>query len=178
MAGSVLVVALALAFVNRGVVSRPTPSAPPRATPSATASALPGVRCQANQIRLEGAFNGCADAAGPVAACFPGPAGDVFGGQGHLRDRTDRFILYLEVDGGFHGPGTYPLVPWPQPTLGSRDGIAKVAVREFVGGAFWQSIAGSLTIQQDQGLVYALLAQPNGGANVQPLEISGVWYCG
>ena len=154
ISASVVVVALVLSLVNRGVLNLSRHSPPQRTTSSSNPSPAPVRGCQPNQLQLVGAFNSCADEAGSAApACSPGPAGEAFDGQGHLRDRNYRYILYLEVDGGYLGPGTYSLAPWPHQGLGEHDGIAKVAVREFTSGAFWQSVAGSLTIEHDQGFV-------------------------
>ena len=179
ISASVVVVALVLSLVNRGALNLSRHSTPLRTTSSSTPSPTPVRGCQPNQLQLVGAFNSCADQAGSAApACSPGPAGEVFDGQGHLRDGNYRYILYLEVDGGYLGPGAYTLVPWPHQGLGERDGIAKVAVREFASGTLWQSVAGSLTIEGDQGFVFALLAQPDGGPTSQMLKISGEWYCG
>jgi len=43
-----------------------------------------------------------------------------------MRNGDSQFLLYVEVDGGYHGPGEYPLAAWPHPTLGARDGAANL----------------------------------------------------
>ena len=180
IAGAVLAVVVVIAVVNGNAVNRfRALTTPHRPIPVVATSPVPGDGCQPNQLQLEGAFNSCADEAGSDApACLPGASGNVFGGQGHLHDKNYRYILYVEIDGGYHGPGTYPLVPWPHVGLDARDGIAKVAVREVESGALWQSTAGSITIGQDQGFVFALLSAPGDGPTADVLKISGEWYCG
>ena len=89
------------------------------------------------------------------------------------------FILYVEVNSAYTGPGTYALAPWPNATLGNPDGIVKVAIREWNSGGLWESTAGSLTIDksEESGWLYAGL----GGSTDSPvdveLNIAGRWSC-
>jgi len=96
-----------------------------------------------------------------------------------MHGTKDDFILYVEVDGNYHGPGTYALAPWPHDSLGVPDGVAKVAVREYVTGRLWESSAGSLTVEnlENGGFVYAGLG-PSANSPVQvELNIACWWSC-
>jgi len=89
------------------------------------------------------------------------------------------FILYVEVNGAYDGPGTYALAPWPNATLGKPDGIAKVAIREWNTGELFESTAGSLTINksEESGWVYAGLGASSYSPVDVQLNISGWWSC-
>jgi hypothetical protein len=93
-------------------------------------------------------------------------------------------MMFLSVDGGYHGAGTYPLVPWPNsPWLEAHDGVAKVLVQETGSRTYWQSTAGSMTIDPggDSGSVLADLNFFFTNSATTPthrrLKIDGPWRC-
>ncbi|MFI5111019.1 MAG: hypothetical protein ACHP78_19525, partial [Terriglobales bacterium] len=96
-----------------------------------------------------------------------------------LHGTKDDFLLYIEVNGAYHGPGTYALTPWPHANLGVADGVAKVALREHTTGALWESSAGSLMIGQSEefGWVYAGLGASENSPVDVALNIAGWWSC-
>ena len=148
----------------------------PRTTPSpsATASAAT-LACPPTELKLTGAFQECAsiDKGQSCPTSFDQPKVVL------LHGTKDDFLLYIEVNGAYHGPGTYPLAPWPHATLGVNDGIAKVAIREYIGGRLWQSSAGSLTIDNlgDSGWVYAGLGASASSPVQVDLSVAGWWAC-
>jgi hypothetical protein len=95
-----------------------------------------------------------------------------------MHGTKDDFIVYIEVNGSYRGPGTYVLEPWPHDSLGVPDGVAKVAVRD-VTGRLWESSAGSLTIDnlENGGFVYAGLGPSANSTVVVELNIAGWWSC-
>ena len=96
-----------------------------------------------------------------------------------LHGTRDDFLLYIEVNGAYHGPGSYALAPWPHASLGVPDGVAKVAIREYVSGRLWESSAGSVTIDQSEeyGHVYAGLGASTYSPVDVELNIAGWWSC-
>jgi hypothetical protein len=151
--------------------------------------ATPGVpslpSCRPSQVELIGAFTGCAN---PVAEepvpCQSYPPFDRFAGLAHVEENRHRYIVFLSVDGGYHGAGTYALQPWPNsPFLEAHDGVAKVLVQETGTRTYWQSTAGSLTIGPggDSGSVLADLNFFFTTSAKTPallrLKIDGPWRC-
>lgn len=131
---------------------------------------------------LRGSLNTCADTASQTpAACGPVQA-DAFLGVALFHDNHHGYLLYVEVDGGYHGSGTYTLVPWPHPSLGVRDGAAKVAFRDDASGALWQSFSGLVTIDPgaDSGSVRADLVFAGGQPvrSVKQMKVDGPWRRG
>ncbi len=165
-----------LGTVHRIVASlKPTPS-------SIAASPSPPPRCRGGQLVLRGSLNTCADTASQTpAACGPVQA-DSFFGVALFHDDQHGYLFYVEVDGGYHGAGAYTLVPWPHPSLGVRDGAAKVAFRDDASGALWQSVSGSVTIDPgaNSGSVRADLVfigeRPI--PSVKQMTVDGPWRCG
>jgi len=155
-------------------------------TPAAVSPPAPSEpACRATQVELIGAFWGCAN---PVveldAPCQSYPPYDRLAGLAHVEDNQHRYLVFFSVDGGYHGPGSYPLVPWPNsPWMEAHDGVAKVLVQETRTRTYWQSTAGSLTIGQDgnSGSVLADLAfffTRSGNAPAsRRLKIDGPWKC-
>jgi hypothetical protein len=132
--------------------------------------------CPPTELKLAGIFQECAS----VDFGMNCPTGS-FDKARVLRMHGTKhdFILYVEVNGAYDGPRTYALVPWPSETLGVPDGVAKVAIREWTTGRFWESTAGSLTINESEesGWVYAGLgASAYSPMDVQ-LNIAGWWSC-
>lgn len=147
-------------------------------TPLASSLASPSnLSCPATELKLTGVFEECAtiDKGQSCSSGSPNPLWVVL-----LHGTKHDFLLYVEVNGVYHGPGTYALAPWLHDSLGVSDRVAKVAVREYVSGRLWESSAGSLTIDNlgDSGWVYAGLgASVNSPVQVE-LNLAGWWACG
>lgn len=175
-AAAAAIVAAGVVFVNGGLASHPASSVAD-VSPVPTLIQKTSVGCVYPAIVLTGAINGCAgflEGMGCPRGSFDAPR------VVHLRGSSGDYILYLAVDGGYQGPGTYQLVPWKKDTLNGDDNVAKVAVREWIGGTLWESFSGSLTIDssEDRGSVDAMLRltdnAPGSGAL---LHIEGPWIC-
>jgi len=153
---------------------------PPKAAAAVTAPSPPQApTCSVQQLELSLFFTGCADSTGKdTDLCVSKPG--VFQGLAYLRDRHHTYLLYVEVDGGYHGPDTYPLAPWPSPGLGAGDGVAKVALREATSGALWRSAGGWLRVdtRETSGAVRAGLVYDGAEATVLGLKAIGSWSCG
>lgn len=177
LVAAVAVVAITLVsliyLVPRKNSTARTPPLHSSPTPGATPVSL---SCPPTELKLTGVFEECA-AIDKGQSC---PAGSF----DHLRivllhGSKHDFLLYIEVNGAYHGPGTYPLTPWPRARLGVPDGVAKVAIREYVTGKLLESTAGSLTIdksEEDGWLFAGLGASANSPVDVE-LSISGWWSC-
>ena len=70
-------------------------------------------------------------------------------GQLLLTGRHNSFLLYIEIEGSYAGPGVYELSPWVH-GLGEKD-APKAAIREYTTWAFWQSVAGVLGVTRAMG---------------------------
>jgi hypothetical protein len=139
------------------------------------ATASPAFACGSDQLRLTGADQDCIKSFQAMSC----PTGSYDQARVvHLHGTTGNYILYVEVRGAYHGPAAYSLAPWPHPSLGVSDGVAKVAVREWTSGAMWQSTSGTLTIArgEETGTVSAVLTG-GGGSNADQLHIAGRWMC-
>jgi hypothetical protein len=143
--------------------------------------------CRPGEIRLSGVFTGCAFDSGPETGfgvhppplCVtpaPGPNYSIFM---HLRDATRDYLLYVQVVGRYHGPGTYQLGTRPRKTVHSLDQDASVAVREFTTGALWLSTAGVIRVDQGggSGTVKANLQPSAPTSGGRGLRIEGPWRC-
>jgi len=174
----------------------PTQSHPAGITPGPTPTPL---NCSSNQLELVGAFNECANPVADAAATcsVSGPVLEVvvrLAGQ-----NTDAFFLYIEVNGGFTGPGRYDLLPWPH-ALGTNNDLPKLAVQQdgtsafwrMVNGvpiqhydtaALWQSVAGVLTVTGRDGrsgtvsAILQLSAANNATVEGSTLSVDGPWSC-
>lgn len=175
IAGALFAIAAAsvvfLAYRSTGNVNPVTPHPSPTAAPIRA-----DVTCQPTELKLTGAFNECASI-NHGQSCPSGPFDQprvIL-----LIGTKDKFLLYVEVNGGYHGPGTYALAPWPHATLGVADGVAKVAIREYTTGALWESSAGSVTIESSEefGYVYAGLGASSNSPVDVSLNIAGWWSC-
>lgn len=137
--------------------------------------------CPTTQLVMTGAFVGC-DVITQTESCprtFDQPK------VLRMRGTQHDFLLYIELIGSYHGPGTYQLKPWPHPGLGENDGVPKVAVREYDSGQFWQSVSGWLRI--DPGIAGGslsagfgkdpVLAQGEGSPVQIDLNVAGPWRC-
>lgn len=90
------------------------------------------------------------------------------------------FLLYIEVKGTYTGPGLYHLPRW-QFGLGTND-VPKVAVRQYTTGAFWQSVAGvlSVTVGDGRSGTVSAILQASTGTTAVPgptLSVNGPWSC-
>ena len=174
-------IGLALWLVSCGGASCiPPPWARPQPARNGAASPRPVAvgNCTAAEVSLIGAFNTCVGWDASFASnCAP----DALSLVQRMRNGDSQFVLYVEVDGGYHGPGAYPLGAWPHPTLGARDGAAKVAVREVRTGALWRSIGGSLVVDRSGRAVNVDAALAFAGAPSSPatrgLKADGPWRC-
>ncbi len=176
-AAVVVIGVVGLMYLRGGITSGLTGAGGRTPTPSAesTATTWSG-SCASTEMKFTGIFNECATV-DKGTSC---PSGS-FNQARVLRmhGTKDEFIVYIEVNGNYHGPGTYVLEPWPRDSLGVPDGVAKVAVREYVTGRLWESSAGSLTIDnlENGGFVYAGLGPSANSPVVVELNISGWWSC-
>lgn len=200
LAGVVVVVA-GVSWLLTGIGRHGAPpihSSPATVTPGPTPTPLD---CPSNEVALAGAFNECAKTSADAdSTCSV--SGHVLemvlrlGGAG-----PDVFLLYIELNGAFAGPGTssYALPGWPHP-LGTQGDVPKVAVQQdgtsaywqLVGGvpvqrydtdAWWQSVAGILTVTGSDGrsgTVSAILersATDNSTVPGATLSLNGPWSC-
>lgn len=176
MTGSVALVALAgLVEVRAPLLTAATPHVTP-----ASAPANPG--CAPSQLELTGTYTECASIV--KAEHCPTSFNETKVIWLHGTKHHD-FFLYIEINGGYHGPGMYTLRAWPHADLGQNDGIAKVAIREHASGRFFESAAGFLTVDYggiDGSLSTGLVENPvshQGGAVAVKLDLNlaGVWSC-
>jgi hypothetical protein len=175
---AVAIIAIALAVLVYAIAPKSRVASAPRTTtpsPSAAASAA-SLACPPTELKLTGVFEECAaiDKGQSCPAGSPNPLWIVL-----LHGTKHDFLLYIEVNGAYHGPGTYPLTPWPQARFGVPDGVAKVAIREYITGKLLESAAGSLTIdksEEDGWLFAGLGASANSPVDVE-LNIAGWWSC-
>ncbi|HXA43665.1 MAG TPA: hypothetical protein VNV65_12225 [Candidatus Solibacter sp.] len=174
------VVVLWLASGDPGARLRGAFSPPKAAAAVSAPSPPPAPSCSVQQLELSLSFTGCADSLGKDTDLCDVSKPGVFKGLAYLRDSRHAYLLYVEVDGGYHGPDTYPLAPWPSAGLGAVDGVAKVALRESSSGALWKSAGGWLRVDpgQKSGAVRAGLVYDGAEASVLGLKTIGAWSCG
>lgn len=181
--GLVVVLPAAIYGVSALTASPHTPvptTAPVERPTQAAQSPAPQPSCSAGQLQLEGAFVDCT-AAAPHAAQYCTVSGNTLDDVITIKSATRQYLLYLFIEGGYRGQGDYQLAPWSN-GLDVKDGKAKVAVREYVSGAFWQSVSGVLHVggnQGDSGGVAANLVFVGGEPTppVTRLGIIGPWSC-
>ena len=136
--------------------------------------------CSSGQLLLSGAFNDCVvNAPNVTQQCMV--SGSTLNDVVTLRGTTHQYLLYVSIDGGYRGSGDYYLAPWSS-GLGADDGKAKVAVREYQTGAFWQSVSGTLHVSENDGRSGSLAVNLTfvGGEPtpaVTTLGILGPWAC-
>jgi hypothetical protein len=208
LAGLVMVFGGASWFVTGGIGAQRTPPThhdPANFTPGPTPTP---VDCASNQLVLAGAFNECAEAvpdarmAAPDATIACSVSGHTLDVVLHLAGTNpDAFLLYLEVNGTYAGPGPYDLPPWPH-VMGTKDDVPKVAIQQDGTSAFWQltnggpiqnygtddywdSVAGILNVSGNDGrsgTVSAILEQSASAVNTSTvpgstLSVNGPWSC-
>ena len=180
MLTAVVVVVGLSSWLVTGGVGRLFPSSP---TEHSSPSPLPRFpACGATEIKLTGAYDDC----GAVPLALK-PLPCVVSGANlmntiPLQGATRSYFLYLNVDGSYVGRHTYALKPWPDPYFEANDKATKVAVREEVSGALWQSTDGTLTLSGASGRSGSVSAdlvlvggEPTPG--VVSLHIVGQWRC-
>lgn len=173
----VAVAVVGLVYLRGGTTNRHSNAVAGTPTPSVESTAAPwNGSCASTEMKFTGIFNECATV-DKGTSCPSGSFNQarVF----RMHGTKDDFIVYIEVNGAYHGPATYVLKPWPHDSLGVPDGVAKVAVREYVTGRLWESSAGSVTIDnlENGGFVYAGLGPSANSAVVVQLNIAGWWSC-
>lgn len=178
--GGVVVVIGVVMLIATGGITRISP-APPIARASPSPSPTVPV-CPEPHIKLTGAFEDpCVTTDATPQACSPAH-GTSLDTVITLRGSSHRYLLYIAIDGIYRGPGAYKLAPWFQSSLGTKDGTAKVAFREYATGAFWQSVSGTLTVIGSDGRFGTVSATLTfvGGEPTPPtvlLNAAGSWSC-
>ncbi len=139
---------------------------------AATASPV-DLTCPPTELKLTGVFEECA-AIDKGQVCSPSPPNPLW--VVLLHGPKHDFLLYVEVDGVYHGPGNYLLQPLP-------DGTAKVRIREYISGRLWESSAGSVAIidlgngSGWGGWIYAGLGPTTNSPVQTELNLAGWWAC-
>jgi len=180
LALTAFVIALGVgALVVTGGIGRTVPQSTPHPSAPSSAVKLPPF-CSAQQIELVGSRTDCATKLANGAACSV--AGGVLDGVIRLDGNTQRYLLYVEVDGGYSGTGPYLLPPWPHPYPDAHDGNGKAGVREFVTGTLWRSVAGVIIVTNKDGKSGVINAELDRivGVPLPPttrLHIDGPWSC-
>jgi hypothetical protein len=199
LAGFVVVFGGVSWFVTRGIGLHGAPpihSHPATVTPGPTPTPL---ECPSTQLALVGAFNECAQTVRDATSTCS-VSGHILEAVLRLGGSPDAFLLYIEVNRTFAGPGTsYVLPPWPH-AMGTTDDVPKVAVQQdgtsafwqLVNGvpvqrydtaALWQSVAGVLTVTGSDGrsgtvsAILELSAGNNSTARGATLSVNGPWSC-
>jgi hypothetical protein len=179
--GFVVVLGVGALLVTGGIGRIVPRIPPPNASSSSSPSPVVAPVCGYRQLQILGAYNDCASAVQDAASgCRV--SGRVLDAYITLDGIKRDYLLYVEVDGSYVGPGDYSLPPWPH-SLGANDGAAKVALRDYQTGALWQSTFGVLTVSGKDGrsgLVTAGLDFTGGASNppAQGIKLSGAWSCG
>jgi hypothetical protein len=173
--GAVVVVVGLASFLTAEILGRtghtPIRSQPPHPIASARQTPLPSP-ISVCQLALTGGYEDCAvQVANPASYCSVsnGSLDDALQLHGNAND----YWLYLHVSSGYHGQGVY--------NIGAG---AKVALREYLKGAFWLSVPGGVlsvtgnegssgTMKADLGFV-----QGEPTPHIFRLGISGAWRCG
>jgi hypothetical protein len=113
LAGLVVVFGGVSWFVTKGIGLHGAPpihSYPATVMPGPTPTPL---ECPSTQLALVGAFNECAQTVHDATSTCS-VSGHILEAVLRLGGSPDAFLLYIEVNGAFAGPGTsYALPPWP-----------------------------------------------------------------
>jgi hypothetical protein len=157
LAGLVVVFGGVSWFVTREMGVHGAPpihSHPATITPGPTPTPLD---CPSNQLALVGAFNECAQTV-PDATSTCSVSGHILNAALRLGGSPDAFLLYIEVNGAFAGPGSsYALPPWPHP-MGTPGDVPKVAVQQDGTSAFWQLVDGAPVRRYDTDALWQSVA--------------------
>jgi hypothetical protein len=150
-------------------------AARPSASPTQLNSATPSpsdLTCPPTELKITGVFEECA-AVDKGQTCLPNQPNPLW--VVLLHGTKHDFLLYVEVDGVYHGPGTYLLA-------NLADGTARVGIRESMSGQLWESSAGSVAITDLGngggwgGWIYAGLGPTNSPVQTE-LNLAGWWAC-
>lgn len=159
----------------------------PHDTPTLTATPTPPTcSSQTLQVVEIGVFKECANAA-PDSTSICSLNDQVLEARLRFASNNDVFVLDIEIDGTFTGPGVYELLPWSH-GLGTRGDVPKVVLNDHGNHAVWQSIAGLLTVMRSDGRSGTVdatlqppnaLPQPSSGPPVQDptIGVLGTWSC-
>jgi hypothetical protein len=197
LAGFVVAFGIVSWYVTQGTGRHATP-APIGSQLTATPGPTPiPLACAANALEIFGAFSECVTPlASPLTTCSI--SGHILEVVLLLGGNPDAY-LYIEIDGPFHGAGTYGLGPWAHP-LGTDNDPPKIAlaqdgtseVLEQVNGVpveqygtdtLWQSVGGAVTVTGSDGrtgTLSAILEMSTGRIATVPgttLSVSGAWRC-
>src|SRR5258708_31791800 len=98
-------------YLGGGIVSRNPGGVGGAPPPSEKATATPWTgSCASTEMKFTGIFNECAT----VDKGMSCPSGSFNQARAfRMHGTKDDFIVYIEVNGNYHGPGTYLLEPWP-----------------------------------------------------------------
>jgi hypothetical protein len=188
LAGFVVVFGAVSWFVTGGIGFHGAPathSHPATFTPAPEPTPTPLV-CASNELALTGVINTCATAA-PDKTSTCSVSGHVLDALLRLAGSQQVFVLYIEIKSFYTGPGIYYLPPW-QFGLGTND-VPKVAILQSANGAFWESVAGEVTVTGGDGrsgnlsaILQASSASvlASNGNTVVPgptLSVDGPWAC-
>ena len=151
-------------------------AARPSVSPTRLKSATPPpseLTCPPTELKITGVFEECA-AVDKGQLCLPSQPNPLW--VVLLHGTKHDFVLYVEVDGVYHGPGTYVLTPLAA-------GTARVGVRESISGQLWESSAGSVAIIDLGngggwgGWIYAGLGPTSNSPVQTELNLAGWWAC-
>ncbi|HSP08725.1 MAG TPA: hypothetical protein VLU92_03915 [Candidatus Dormibacteraeota bacterium] len=151
-------------------------AARPSVSPTPLTAATPSpsdLTCPPTELKITGVFEECA-AVDKGQACLPNQTNPLW--IVLLHGTKHDFLLYVEVDGVYHGAGTYLLSPL-------ADGTAKVRIREYISGRMWESSAGSVAIVDIGsgggwgGWIYAGLGWTRNSPVQTELNLAGWWAC-
>jgi len=141
---AVVVSVIGVSWLGTGGISRLISAKP---APKPFVESLPSLvsqGCSPTEFELSGALNDCAKVSRYESLrCQASP--HVLGGQLLLAGRHNSFLLYLEVQGTYGGPGIYDLSPWVH-ELGEND-VPKAAIRDDTTGAFGNPLRASSASQ-------------------------------
>ena len=175
---AVMTLSVALMAVAGVTYLRGDSAAAPRTSGGGVESNRP---CPPTELTMTGAFTECANLRTVDFCPLTFDQAKVL----RVHSAAHDFLVYIEINGAYRGPGLYQLRPWPHPGLGSDDGVAKVAVREYESGQLWESAAGWVRVDESQregslsaGLVQDAVHRPGFGAPVKlDLNLDGGWSC-
>ena len=172
---------IGVSWLATGGISRLLTSPKPTAKPFVESlPSLVSQGCSPTEFELSGAFNDCARVSRYESVRCQASS-QVLGGQLLLTGRHNSFLLYIEIEGSYGGPGVYDLSPWAH-GLGEKD-VPKAAIREYTTGAFWQSVAGVLGVtgaDGHSGFINAELTYVGGAGPTPPrtqVSLLGDWKC-
>jgi hypothetical protein len=169
---AVAIVSLIYLSPHKSNASAARPSVSPTRLNSATPSPS-DLTCPPTELKITGVFEECASV-GKGQFCSASPSSPLWVVLMHGTKHD--FLLYIEGDSAYHGPGNYLLAPQP-------DRGVTVAIREYISGRLWNSSAGSVAIIDLGngggwgGWIYAGLGQTTNSPVQTELNLAGWWAC-